>query len=36
MKEITSDYNQVATRKGWRVRTVKSLQNVKYREKIKA
>lgn len=34
MRQITTEYNQVATRKGWRIRTIKSLQNVKYREKI--
>jgi len=35
MRQITSEYNQMASRKGWRIRTIKSLQNVKYREKIR-
>jgi len=34
LKIITKEYNTVASRKGWNVRTVKSIENVKYREKL--
>jgi len=34
-KTITKDYNSVANKKGWETRTVKSVQNVTYRNNLR-
>jgi len=34
IKLITKEYNDVAEKKGWNVRTVKSIENVTYRERL--